>query len=233
MNKQDIKILIVDDEPKIIEVVRSYLEKSDYITFEACNGKKALETFEKVRPSLVILDLMLPDISGEDVCKALRRISKVPIIMLTAKVEEESILRGLDVGADDYITKPFSPKQLVARVITLLRRSGEGSNLFANIISWNNEELEVNILSHEVKKDGNIVNLTPNEYKVFITLIKYPKKVFTREELVISALGEMYDGYDRTIDTHIKNLRQKLEADPKNLKYILTVHGVGYKFGGE
>ncbi|HCC07202.1 MAG TPA: DNA-binding response regulator [Clostridiales bacterium] len=233
MNDNPKKILIVDDESKIVEVVKSYLEVAGYITFDAYNGRQALEIFDKVKPSLVILDLMLPDVSGEDVCKSLRRISKVPIIMVTAKVEEESILKGLDIGADDYITKPFSPRQLVARVITLLRRSEGGNNVFANILSWGNEELEINLTSHEVIKDGKLVNLTPNEYKILITLCTYSKKVFTREELVISSLGEQYDGYDRTIDTHIKNLRQKLEANPKNSKYILTVYGVGYRFGGE
>lgn len=227
------KILVVDDEAKIVEVVKSYLENQGFKVYEAYNGKQALEMFEKVNPSLVVLDLMLPDISGEEVCKTLRKISRIPIIMLTAKVEEENILNGLDIGADDYVTKPFSPKQLVARVIALLRRVNGENIPLANIMSFNNEDLIINSLSHEVKKNGNIVNLTPNEYNILITMIKYPKKVFTREELIESALGEEFDGFDRTIDAHIKNLRQKIENNTKEPIYILTVYGIGYRFGGE
>lgn len=228
-----IKILVVDDEPKIVDVVKSYLENSGYKIYTAYNGKQALDIFEKIRPTLIVLDLMMPDMSGEEVCKIIRRSSSVPIIMLTAKVEEENILNGLDIGADDYVVKPFSPKQLVARVITLLRRSNLEIMLAANVISFNNEDLLINNLSHEVLKGGVKVNLTPNEYKILIILISHAKKVFSREELVEAALGEEYDGFDRTIDTHIKNIRQKIEDDSKNPRYILTVYGVGYKFGGE
>lgn len=227
------KILVVDDEVKIVEVVKSYLEHSGYDVYEAYDGKQALELFEKIAPSLVILDLMLPDITGEDICRTLRKQSRVPIIMLTAKIEEEDILKGLDIGADDYITKPFSPKQLVARVAALLRRSSDDPVPLANIISFNNDDLVIDNLSYEVKKSGNSANLTPNEYKILMTMIKYPKKTFTREELICMALGEDFDGFNRTVDTHIKNLRQKIETDPKASKYILTVHGVGYRFGGE
>lgn len=227
------KVLVVDDEPKIVEVVRSYLEKSGYEVHEAYNGRQALEMFEKIAPSLIILDLMLPDIFGEDVCKTIRRTSRVPIIMLTAKAEEENILNGLDIGADDYIAKPFSPKQLIARISALLRRVNPDILPQANILAYNNNELIINTLSHEVWKGEIKVNLTPNEYKILIALISHPKKVFTRDELIERVLGEEYDGYDRTIDTHIKNLRQKIENDSKNPTYILTVHGVGYKFGGE
>lgn len=227
------KILIVDDEKKIVEVVKAYLEKSNFKVCEAYSGRQALERFEKLNPSLVVLDLMLPDISGEEVCKALRRVSRVPIIMLTAKIEEGHILRGLEIGADDYITKPFSPKELVARVIALLRRTSKDDIPLANILTFKDEELVVNSLSHEVKKDGNIVNLTPNEYKLLIAMINYPKKVFTREELVESVFGLEYEGFDRTIDTHIKNLRRKIETNIKEPKYILTVRGSGYRFGGD
>lgn len=230
---ETIKILVVDDEPKIVEVIESYLKNSGYSVYIAYSGKQALEIFQKTSISLIILDLMLPDISGEEICKIIRRDSKVPIIMLTAKVEEESILKGLDFGADDYVTKPFSPKQLVARVIAILRRSNFENKLVKNIISFNADELVVDTVNYEVIKGGIRANLTPNEYKILITMIKYPKKVFTRDELLIAALGEEYDGYDRTIDTHIKNLRQKIENSTKNPKYILTVHGIGYRFGGE
>jgi len=227
------KILVVDDEVKIVEVVKSYLENSGYSVTEAYNGKDALDKFEKVNPALVVLDLMLPDISGEEICKTIRKKSRVPIIMLTAKIEEEDILKGLNIGADDYITKPFSPRQLVARVKAVLRRASDTPVPLSNIMSFNDDDLVIDTLKYEVKKNGNIVNLTPNEYKLLMTMVRYPDKTFTREELICMVLGEDFDGYDRTIDTHIKNIRQKIESDPKNPKYILTVHGIGYRFGGE
>ena len=227
------KILVVDDEVKIVEVVKSYLTHSGYDVFEAYDGKQVLKLFEKVNPSLVILDLMLPDMTGEDICRQIRKQSRVPIIMLTAKVEEEDILKGLDIGADDYITKPFSPRQLVARVNALLRRVSDEPVPHINTVSYNKNDLIIDNLSYDVKKNGNSINLTPNEYKILLTMIKYPKKTFTREELISMALGESFDGFDRTVDTHIKNLRQKIETDPKSPKYILTVHGIGYRFGGD
>lgn len=227
------KILVVDDEIKIVEVVKSYLNHSGYDVFEAYNGIQAIDLFEKVNPSLVILDLMLPDMTGEEICEQIRKQSRVPIIMLTAKVEEKDILKGLDIGADDYITKPFSPRQLVARVAALLRRASDEPVPLVNKVSFNESDLVIDNLSFDVKKNGDSINLTPNEYKILLTMIKYPKKTFTREELISMALGEDFDGYDRTVDTHIKNLRQKIETDPKNPIYILTVHGIGYRFGGE
>ncbi len=233
MNESNIKVLIVDDEEKIAEVVKSYLEKSGFKVYCAYNGNEALELFEKVNPSLIVLDLMLPDMSGEDICRSIRKKSRVPIIMLTAKVEEESILNGLGIGADDYVTKPFSPRQLVARVIALLRRSEDEIMLLSNVLSFNGGELVIDSIKHEVKRDGHLVSLTPNEFKILMALVKYTHKAFTRDELVFLVLGEDYEGYDRTIDTHIKNLRQKIEPDVKSPRYILTVYGVGYKFGGE
>jgi DNA-binding response OmpR family regulator len=225
------KILVVDDEEKIVEVVKSYLEHSGYQVHGAYNGNQAIQMFGKIDPSLIILDLMLPDMSGEEICKAIRKQSRVPIIMLTAKVEENDILKGLDMGADDYITKPFSPKQLVARVGAVLRRTTEDPVPLSNIIAFNGD-LVIDNLKYEVRKNNNIVNLTPNEYKILMTLVKYPKKTFTREELISIALGDDFEGFDRTVDTHIKNLRQKIETDPKYPKYILTVHGIGYRFDG-
>lgn len=233
MAENTIRILVVDDEEKIVEVVKSYLENAGFTVFSAYNGNEAMECFEKINPSLIILDLMLPDISGEDICRMIRKKSRVPIIMLTAKVEEESILKGLDIGADDYVTKPFSPRQLVARAIAILRRSVEDMGPLSNIISFNNNDLKINVLNHEVRKEGQILSLTPNEYKILMTFIKYPNKIFTRDELIASAFGIEFEGYDRTIDSHIKNLRQKIETDTKLPKYILTVHGIGYRFGGE
>jgi DNA-binding response OmpR family regulator len=233
VNENNIKVLIVDDEEKITEVVKSYLEKSGFKVYCAYNGNEAMELFERVNPKLIVLDLMLPDMSGEDICRSIRKKSRVPIIMLTAKVEEESILNGLGIGADDYVTKPFSPRQLVARVIALLRRSEDEIMPLSSALSFNGGELVIDSIKHEVKKDGQIVSLTPNEFKILMTLVKYPQKAFTRDELVFLVLGEDYEGYDRTIDTHIKNLRQKIEQDVKSPEYILTVYGAGYKFGGE
>ncbi len=227
------QILVVDDEPKIVDVVRSYLENRAFLVQVAYTGKHTLELFERASFALVILDLMLPDLSGEEICQTLRQKSNVPIIMLTAKIEEESVLRGLDIGADDYVTKPFSPRQLLARVKALLRRTEELPASQENEISINDNDLVINYENHEVKKQGNILNLTPNEFKLLTTLLKYPKKVFTREELITLVIGEDFGGYDRIIDTHIKNLRQKIETDAKNPFYILTVHGIGYRFGGD
>jgi len=226
-------ILIVDDEPKIVEVVKSYLENSGYNIYEAYNGKQALEIFEKVSPSLVVLDLMLPDMTGEEICRTLRMKSRVPIIMLTAKIEEKDILNGLDIGADDYMTKPFSPRQLVARINALLRRTKENGEPLADILSYYDADLIVDYKNHSVKKGGADVNLTPNEYKILLAMAEYPNKAFTRDELISIVIGEDFEGFDRTIDTHIKNIRQKIETDPKNPKYILTLHGIGYRFGGE
>ncbi len=230
--EKDIRILIVDDEEKITEVLKSYLEREGYQCVCAYNGKDALTQYQEYRPDLVILDLMLPDVSGEDVCRQIRCTSNTPVIMLTAKIEEESILNGLDIGADDYVTKPFSPKQLIARVNALLRRASPNKS-WEKGLSFNHGDLVIDIEKLEVKKQGHHISLTPNEYDILLHLAKHPRKVFTREELIAFVLGADYEGYDRTIDTHIKNLRQKLETNSKEPQYILTVYGVGYKFGGE
>ncbi len=231
MKPKKLTVLVVDDEPTIVDVVRSYLENSGYNVQEAFNGKDALSLFEKVQPHLVILDLMLPDVSGEEVCGQIRKKSRIPIIMLTAKVGEEDVIDGLGLGADDYVAKPFSPRQLVARVNAILRRTEFETVPLSNMLTFH-DNLEIDVLKHEVRKQGKIVNLTPNEFNILMTLIKYPNKAFTREELVTMALGADYGGYDRTIDTHIKNLRHKIETDIRNPRYILTIYGVGYRFGG-
>ena len=225
-------ILIVDDEVKITEVVKSYLENSGYLTACAYDGKNAMSLFEKLSPALIILDLMLPDMSGEDICREIRKKSRVPIIMLTAKVEDADIINGLGIGADDYLTKPFSPKQLVARVEAVLRRVSSEAIPLTNEFSFHDGDLVIDGLRHEIRKNGQFVALTPNEYKILVTMSKYPSKVFTREELIELALGDDYDGFDRVIDTHIKNIRQKLGDDGRTPRYILTVHGTGYRFGG-
>ncbi|NLL76416.1 MAG: response regulator transcription factor [Clostridiales bacterium] len=224
-------ILAVDDEPKILEVVSALLESKGFHVFPAENGKKALEIFDKENISLVVLDLMLPDISGEEICKAIRKKSRVPILMLTAKAEENDLLHGLGIGADDYITKPFSLKELYARIEAVLRRTQSDLMPLNVRNSFNGGDLVVDFEKSVFQKSGRMVNLTPNEIKILSALIKYPGKVFTREELIGTALGNEFEGYDRAIDSHIKNLRQKIEDDPKKPVYILTVHGLGYKFG--
>ncbi len=221
------KILVIDDEQKIVDVVKSYLEHSGYEVYTAINGNQAMAVFERIDPALIILDLMLPDISGEDICKNIRKKSGVPIIMLTAKVDEEYILKGLEIGADDYILKPFSPRQLVARVAAVLRRASETPAAAASVIELG--DIVIDDMKHEVKKKEEIINLTPNEYKILYTMLKYPNKTFTREELITMALGDDFEGFDRTVDTHIKNLRQKIEDDHKAPRYLQTVHGVGYR----
>ncbi len=231
MNESKRKILMVDDEPKIIEAVAAYLENNGYEPIIAYDGEQALSLFEKRIPDLIILDLMLPKISGEEVCKAIRRTSRVPIIMLTAKIDEAEKINGLDIGADDYITKPFSPRELMARINSLFRRTKEGNEPLFNNMSWNDNDLVIDFNSYLVKKAGKVVNLTPNEFKLLSAMTKYPKKTFTREELIAIAFGVDYDGYERTIDSHIKNLRSKIEDDTANPDYIITVRGIGYKFG--
>lgn len=227
------KILVVEDEAKILEVVTSLMEKQGYEVYQAEEGKKALEIFNNNEISLIILDLMLPDISGEEICMKIREKSRVPIIMLTAKIDEANLLRGLDIGADDYITKPFSLMELVARVKVILRRSSDELKPLYKYNSFQNGDLYIDVESNIIKKKNELLNLTQSEWKILLSLIKYPNKVFTREELVTIALGSEFDGYNRTIDTHIKNLRQKIEDNPKSPSYIITVFGKGYKFGGE
>lgn len=224
-------ILVVDDEVKIVEVIKAYLEDSGYSVVEAYNGEDVMPLFDKTNPDLVLLDLMLPGMTGEEVCRAIRKKSRVPVIMLTAKVKEEDILVGLDIGADDYITKPCSPRQLIARINAVLRRVALEVMPLSDELSFGNG-LVIDNMRHEVRKNGKNVSLTPVEYKILMTLAKYPTRAFTREELIALVIGDNYDGIDRIIDTHVKNIRQKIENDTRNPKYVTTVHGIGYKFGG-
>lgn len=183
--------------------------------------------------SFVVLDLMLPDLSGEEICAKIRKQSRVPIIMLTSKTMEEDILNGLYIGADDYITKPFSLKELYTRMEVICRRAADDLIPLALKFQWNDGDLEVNFEKKTVKKQGTFVSMTPIEWKLLSALLKYPQKVFTRDELISLSFDMEFDGYDRVIDTHIKNLRKKIEDDPKNPIYIRTVYGIGYQFGGE
>ena len=223
-------VLVVDDEPKILEILRSYLEKNGYRALTAKNGKEALAALQTNTVSLMLLDLMLPDLSGEELCRRVRSESDMPIIMMTARVDEESIIHGLQIGADDYVTKPFSPRQLMARVAAALRRSGTGA-LEGRVFSAG--ALTVDTGNRRASKNGAALSLTPNEYRILALLMSRPHKIFTRDEIISGVKTDGYDGFDRTIDSHIKNLRQKIEDDARNPRYILTVYGMGYRFGEE
>jgi DNA-binding response OmpR family regulator len=221
-------VLVVDDEAKIRELVSSYLEKSGYRALAAGTGKEALALLEREPVALLLLDLMLPDLSGEELCAKIRAVSELPVIMMTARAGEESIIHGLSLGADDYVTKPFSPRELMARVGAALRRSkmiSHNEPPGGRILAW--EGLAANLDERRVSVNGEALALTPNEYNILLLLMSRPQKIFTRDE-IIAAVKDDYDGFDRAIDTHIKNLRQKL-GDPK---YIHTVYGMGYRFGG-
>ncbi len=226
------KILVVDDEINLLQVVKDYLTLEKYEVYTADRGNKAIELFHDIQPDFVILDLMLPDMSGEEICRHIRKESDIPILMLTAKSSEDDKVTGLYIGADDYVTKPFSPRELVGRVRAILRRT-KGNTAVADILEFNGNDLLIDIPKHIVKKGGEVINLTPNEFKVLLTLAQNPQKVFTRSQLVSLAFGYDFEGYDRTVDTHIKNLRQKIEDDVKEPRYIVTVYGIGYKFEGE
>ncbi len=232
LNHENKSILVVDDEPKILEVVAALLESKGFRVFLADNGQAALDLFSRQNITLVILDLMMPGLSGEEVCAQIRKKSRVPVIMLTAKAEEEDVVKGLGLGADDYITKPFGLQELYARVEAVLRRTGDDLVPLTVRNSWHNGDLVIDFEKGILLKKDNNFTLTPSELKILSALIKFPGKVFTREELIVIALGNDFDGYDRAIDSHIKNIRQKIEDDPKNPVYILTVHGIGYKFEG-
>lgn len=220
-------ILVVDDEQKILKLARDYLETSGFQVKTATDGKTALAIARRDKPDLIVLDLMLPGMDGWDVCRAIRRESDVPIIMLTARVEETDQLVGLELGADDYITKPFSPRLLVARVRAVLRRV-QGDVTPRGIITAG--ELEIDTNGHRVNLAGDPIHLTRIEFKLLATLAQHPGQTFSRAQLLDRLHGTVFDSYDRSIDAHIKNLRRKIERDPSDPRYILTVYGVGYKF---
>lgn len=225
-------VLFVDDEDKLREVVSAYLTNKGYRVIACSTGTEALQAFSQEDISIALLDLMLPDISGEEICAKIRKSSSLPVIMVTAKTAECDHLNGLEIGADDYITKPFSLKVLAARIETILRRS-ELNRPTASKYSWNGDDLVVDFENNSVLKCGLDVVLTASEWKLLGVLVRNPKKTFTREELISLVFGLDFDSFDRAVDTHIKNLRKKIETDTKNPQYILTVHGIGYRFGGE
>jgi two-component system alkaline phosphatase synthesis response regulator PhoP len=222
----DKKVLVVDDDVKTVELVKLYLERDGYQVLTAYDGIEALRLAREGGPDLIVLDLMLPDIDGLEVCRVLRNESDVPIIMLTARTTDQDKLTGLGLGADDYVTKPFSPKELVARIWAVLRRlPGERGPE-----EIKHGELSMNFTKHEVAFAGKPLDLTSVEFKLLGVLAKEPGRVFSRANLIEEALGYDFEGFDRTIDVHILNLRRKLEPDPSHPRYIKTVYGVGYKF---
>jgi len=223
------KIVVIDDEPSVQEVVQAYLEKDGYHVFVAGNGAEGLALAERVQPALIVLDLMLPDISGEEICSEIRSRSDVPILMLTAKASEEERVAGLVSGADDYLVKPFSPRELVARVRAVLRRTKGVETPLVELLTFDEGRLAIDTVAHQVSRDGIAVDLTPNEYKLLMTLARYPGRVYSRFELINRVQGYDYEGYERTIDVHVKNLRKKIEPDPAHPHYVETVIGVGYR----
>ncbi len=226
-------ILLIEDDKKIARVVKIYLEEAGFRVTHVESGKEAIESALKETPQLVILDLMLPDISGEEVIQELKETGDFPTIMLTSKSSEEERIAGFALGADDYIVKPFSPRELVYRVKALLKRAQKKDLSSTEPMRFNNGFLIIDGQTYDVKKKGTDIKLTPTEFKVLFTLVSYPGKVFTRDELVEKALGYQFEGYERSIDAHIKNIRQKIEDDPKNPTLILTIYGVGYRFSGK
>ena len=223
-------ILVVDDEPKVTKLARDYLEQGGFRVTTAVDGKGALDAARRTRPDLVVLDLGLPGMDGLDVCRALRRESDVPIIMLTARVEETDRLIGLEIGADDYITKPFSPRELVARVRAIFRRVQGSYREPARIRAG---DIEIDLEGRQVTRMGLPVPVTPIEFSVLATLAGHPGRTFTRGQLLDRLHDADYEGFDRSIDSHIKNLRRKIETTPSGPRYILTMFGVGYKFSSE
>jgi two-component system alkaline phosphatase synthesis response regulator PhoP len=220
-------ILIVDDEARIVKLVRDYLERAGFEVLAAHDGEAALTLARVEQPDLIVLDLMLPGVDGLDVCRRLRQESGVPIIMLTARVEEADRIVGLELGADDYVTKPFSPGELVARVRATLRRV-HGEMGPATVIRTGDLELDTAALTATVASEP--VDLTPTEFHLLATLARQPGRIFSREQLLEAVHGVVFDGYDRSVDSHIKNLRRKIEPDPRKPRYIHTVYGVGYRF---
>jgi DNA-binding response OmpR family regulator len=224
------RILIIDDEPSIHEVARAYLERDGFIVYSAHDGREGLDLALTKRPALIVLDLMLPDLSGEEICREVRSRSDVPVLMLTAKSSEDERVAGLGLGADDYLIKPFSPRELVARIKAILRRAGGEAPPSAQL-RFDEGALMIDDVRHEVLIDGEAVELTVSEYKLLHVLTQYPGKVYTRLELVNRVQGHDFEGYERTIDAHVKNLRHKIEPDPRHPRYVQTVQGVGYRLG--
>jgi DNA-binding response OmpR family regulator len=225
------KVLVVDDDKKTAALVRLYLEKDGYQVLTAYDGRSALALARTRQPDLIVLDLMLPQVDGTDVCQSLRAESAVPIIMLTARATEADKLIGLDAGADDYMTKPFSPRELLARARAVLRRAPGAAEATAGPVVLQSGDLLIDTRRHEVRRGGALVSLTPKEFRLLVVLAREPGRAFSRLELLERAFGLEYEGLERTIDVHLKNLRRKIEPDPAHPRCIQTVYGIGYRFG--
>ena len=226
-------ILVVDDEPKIAALARDYLEHAGYDVVVASDGRAALEAVDRARPDLVVLDLGLPEIDGLDVTRVIRRDSTLPIVMLTARDDEVDKVLGLELGADDYLTKPFSPRELVARVRAVLRRVDASSAPAGARELIRAGDVTLDVPRMRVDAAGRPVELTPTEFQLLATLAAQPGRIFTRSQLLDAVHGVAFESYERAIDTHIKNIRRKLEPDPRSPRYLLTVYGVGYRFADE
>ncbi|NJK80753.1 MAG: response regulator transcription factor [Chloroflexaceae bacterium] len=222
------RILIVDDERKIVQGLVAYFEQAGFETLPAYDGRTALELAQREQPDLIVLDLMLPELDGFEVCKRIRRVSAVPIIMLTARVEETDMLIGLEIGADDYIAKPFSPREVIARARALLRRTSGALNTTEEVLRIG--VVQVDMTRHSVQVDGQSIDVTPTEFNLLAALMRNAGRPLSRAQLLDAVQGNAYEGYERTIDAHIKNLRRKIEPHPAQPAYILTVFGIGYKF---
>lgn len=223
-------VVIVDDDEKLTKLLQMYFEKEGFITWVAHEGFEAIKLIREKKPDIIMLDLMLPGIDGWEICRRVRRETDIPILMLTARDEETDRLIGLEMGADDYVTKPFSPREVVARAKVILRRSKKNAPLRTDAIKIGN--LSINYERHEIRTDGDLIDVTPTEFKIIELLTTNPGRVYTRLHIVEFIQEYAFDGYERTIDAHIKNLRRKMEDNPKEPQYILTVYGVGYKFAG-
>jgi len=225
------KILIVDDEKKMVKILKTALDNEGYVTVEAYDGEAALERWRQERPDLVVLDVLMPRMDGFEFCRRVRETSDTPIIILSAKTEELDKLEGLGLGADDYMTKPFSPRELVARIRALLRRFETRRDTAEQRIAIG--PLVIDIEKHLVEIDGLEVSITPTEFGLLLALASHPERVFSRRELIESAQGEFFDGYERTVDAHIGNMRKKLASNAGDWSFIETVYGVGYRFKAE
>lgn len=224
------KILIIEDEIEISKILASYLEKAGYQVISAARGDQGLSLWEHSKSDLILLDINMPGMDGLEVAREIRKKSDIPIIMITARVEESDKLIGLELGADDYITKPFSPREVVARVKTVLRRSNPKPHTNQILREM---DLEIDLDAHAVRQNQKLLDLTPTEFTLLVTLVNQPGRVFSRLQLLEASQGDAYEGYERTIDAHIKNLRSKLECDSHSKKYIETVFGIGYRFRKE
>jgi DNA-binding response OmpR family regulator len=224
-------ILVVDDEPKIAALARDYLEHAGFAVVTAATGRAALDAVGRTKPDLVVLDLGLPEVDGLDVTRTIRRDSSLPIVMLTARDDEIDKLLGLELGADDYVTKPFSPRELVARVKAVLRRVDAGQTAASEVVRAGDVTLDLPRMRADVA--GRPVELTPTEFQLLATMAARPGRIFTRSQLLDAVHGVAFESYERAIDTHIKNIRRKLEPDPREPRYVLTVYGVGYRFADE